>query len=149
MSDAGCDAPITSSAGALVRSLQRLAARRVAIVAPYMRPLTDVVCEYLGGYGIEVVSSVSLEVSDNVEVGQLDPARLIDHAAGLDLATADAVVLSACVQMPSLSALGDASERLGLPVLSAATATAAEILTLLDEEPVVPGTGAALAPVPH
>jgi len=110
-----------------------------------MRPLTDVVCAYLGSYGIDVVSSVSLEVPDNVDVGRLDPSRLPEHAAGLELAGVDAVVLSACVQMPSLSALHDASERLGLPVLSAATATAAEILVLLGEAPLVPDAGAALA----
>ena len=145
LSENGCQAPVTSSAGALVRSLQRLGARRVAIIAPYMRPLTQVVSAYLAGYGIAVVSSVSLEVPDNVEVGKLDPGRLLQHAAGLDLHAADAVVLSACVQMPSLSALGAACEALELPVLSAATATAAEILSLLGEEPVVAGAGAALS----
>ncbi len=145
LSEAGSDAPVTSSAGALVRSLQGLGASRVGIVAPYLRPLTEVVCEYLGGYGIDVVSSVSLEVADNVEVGRLDPAKLVEHARRLDLSGVDAVVLSACVQMPSLSALEEATEALRLPVLSAATATAAEILSLLGESPIVPGAGAALA----
>jgi len=47
--------------------------------------------------------------------------------------------------MPSLTVIDKASQDLGLPVLSAATATAREILALLAEEPVVPGAGAALA----
>ena len=142
---AGSPAPVTSSAGALVRTLQGLGARRVAIVTPYLKPLTGMVADYLAAYGLEVVDSVSLEVADNVEVGRLDPARLIGHARGLSLARADAVVLSACVQMPSLTVIDEASQDLGLPVLSAATATAREILALLAEEPVVPGAGAALA----
>ena len=142
---AGSPAPVTSSAGALVRTLQSLGARRVAIVTPYLKPLTGMVADYLAAYGLEVVDSVSLEVADNVEVGRLDPARLIGHARGLSLARADAVVLSACVQMPSLTVIDEASRDLGLPVLSAATATAREILALLAEEPVVPGAGAALA----
>ena len=142
---AGSPAPVTSSAGALVRTLQGLGARRVAIVTPYLKPLTGMVAGYLAAYGIEVVDSVSLEVADNVEVGRLDPTRLIGHARGLSLARADAVVLSACVQMPSLTVIDEASRDLGLPVLSAATATAREILALLAEEPVVPGAGAALA----
>jgi maleate isomerase len=104
------------------------------------------VTSYLAGYGIEVVDSVSLEVADNVQVGRLDPAHLTGHAQGLDLSGADAVVLSACVQMPSLPALAGAGDALGLPVLSAATATASEILALLGEQPVVPRAGAALAP---
>ena len=81
--------------------------------------------------------------------GRLEPTQLIGHARGLRLVRADAVVLSACVQMPSLTVIDKASQDLGLPVLSAATATAREILALLAEEPVVPGAGAALArPVP-
>jgi maleate isomerase len=142
---AGSNAPVTSSAGALVRAIKRLEATRVALVTPYMKPLTQVVIDYLAAYDIDVVSSVSLEVDDNVEVGRLDPSRLGDHASRLDLREADAVVLSACVQMPSLSAIAGAEHELGRPVLSAATATAQEVLTLLGEEPSVPEAGAALA----
>jgi len=136
--------PVTSSAGALVRTLQRLGAEQVAIVTPYLKPLTRVVIDYLAAYGIRVEDSMSLEVADNVEVGRLDPARLIEYAKGLRLTRADAVVLSACVQMPSLAVIDEAGRELGLPVLSAAAATAREVLTLLGEQPVIPGAGAAL-----
>jgi maleate isomerase len=110
-----------------------------------MRPLTGVVIDYLAGYGIEVVSSLSLEVPDNVEVGRLDPHQLVGLAKGLDLARSDAVILSACVQMPSLAVLDEAERQLSRPVLSAATATAREVLELLGEPPLVDGAGAALA----
>jgi maleate isomerase len=146
LADAHSPVPVTSSAGALVRTLQRLGARRVALVAPYLKPLTRMVVEYLADYGITVVDAVSLEVADNVAVGRLDSANLVQHAKSLDLRHADAVVLSACVQMPSLPAIDEAGQELGLPVLSAATATASEILALLGEQPVVPEAGAALAP---
>lgn len=142
----GAKARVTSSAGALVRTLEGLGATRVALVAPYLKPLTQVAIDYLAGYGIAVVSSVSLEVADNVEVGRLDPAGLLDHAGGLTLSGADAVVLSACVQMPSLPVVAEVERLLGLPVVTAATATAREIIELLGEEPVVVGAGAALAP---
>jgi maleate isomerase len=147
LASAGCAAPVTSSAGALVRALQRLDAKRVALVAPYVRSLTRVVIDYLAAYGIEVVSSVSLEVDDNVAVGRLDPSGLVAHAAQLNMLGADAVVLSACVQMPSLSAINEAEQEFDLPVLSASTATAREVLAWLGEEPYVPRAGAALAPL--
>jgi maleate isomerase len=111
----------------------RLGASRVAIVAPYLKPLTDLVVRYLAGYGIKVVDSVSLEVADNVAVGRLDPAQLTGHVRRLDLAAADALVLSACVQMPSLAVLDEVSRQTQVPVLSAATATAGEVLALLGE----------------
>jgi maleate isomerase len=135
LAGAGSPVPVTSSAGALVRALQRLDASRVAIVAPYLKPLTGLVVRYLASYGIEVVDSVSLEVADNVEVGRLDPAELPGHVRRLDLAGVDALVLSACVQMPSLAVLDEVSREAQVPVLSAATATADEVLDLLGLEP--------------
>jgi maleate isomerase len=132
---AGSRVPVTSSAGALVRALQRLGASRVAIVAPYLKPLTGLVVRYLAGYGIEVVDSVSLEVADNVEVGRLDPGQLPGLVRRLDLSGVDALVLSACVQMPSLAVLDEVSSEAQIPVLSAATATADELLAMLGREP--------------
>src|SRR5258708_3255080 len=94
-------APVTSSAGALVRTLQCLGADRVAIVTPYLKPLTGVVIGYLAAYGIRVVDSVSLEVADNVAVGRLHPALLIQHAEKLRLTRPPAVGLSALAPLPS------------------------------------------------
>jgi maleate isomerase len=131
LAEAGCAVPVTSSAGALVRTLQRLGATRVAMITPYVETLTQLVAGYLEGYGITVVSSVSLGVADNVAVGRLDPGELAGHARRLELHRADAVILSACVQMPSLPALAAARAELGRPVLSAATATATELASLL------------------
>lgn len=138
-------APVISSAGALVRGIQALGVSKVAIVAPYMKPLTQLVIEYLSDSGIEVVDSVSLEVPDNHEVAALDPASLPEIAGRLKMESAEAVVLSACVQMPSLPSIQKAEDSLGLPVLSAATSTVFEILQQLDLEPKVPGGGSLLS----
>jgi maleate isomerase len=135
----GCPVPVVSSAGALIRALARLKARRVAIITPYAPALTQTVAGYIESYGSEVVSAVSLNVTDNVAVGCLDPMALLRHADGLDLSNADVLVASACVQMPSLAALGELEARLGLPVISAATATAAEIVDVLGLEVSIPG----------
>jgi maleate isomerase len=55
-------------------------------------------------------------------------------------------VLSACVQMRSLSAIEEVERDSGLPTLSAATATTWAILRALDLDPAVPGAGALLRP---
>jgi maleate isomerase len=142
--DNGGPAPVITSAGALVDGIHAIGARRVAIIAPYVKPLTQLVIEYLTASGIAVVDSVSLEVADNLAVGRLDPMRLPDIAAQLDLSNADALVLSACVQMPSLDAIDVAEQRFGLPVLSAATATTRALLNALGLDPRIPGAGALL-----
>ncbi|MEJ8278566.1 maleate cis-trans isomerase family protein [Pseudonocardia spirodelae] len=141
----GSQAPVVSSAGALLSGIAALGARRVAIITPYMQPLTDAVVDYLTDAGVGVVDSLSLQVPDNLAVARLDPADLREHWRKLDLTGADALVLSACVQMPSLPAIEAVQEAAGIPVLSASTATTHRVLTELGLEPRVPGAGALLA----
>jgi len=135
---------VVTSAGALVDGIRALGARRVAMIAPYAPALTAKVVSYLAAEGIEVVDAISLNVTDNRAVGRLDPDNLVGLTDRLDLTRAEAVVLSACVQMPSLPAIGPAELRTGLPILSAATATARSILQALHLAPDVPGAGALL-----
>ena len=141
----GAQAPVVSSAGALLSGIEALGARRVAVITPYMKPLTELVVDYIRDAGTEVVDALSLEVPDNLAVARLDPDDLRDHWRRLDLTGADAIVLSACVQMPSLSAVQYVEDASGLPVLSAATATVHRILSVLGLPTLVPGAGRLLS----
>ncbi len=137
--------PVVSSAGALIEALTSMGVRRTAILTPYLKPLTDMVAGYIEDAGVEVADRISLEVPDNLAVGRLDPAHLMGHARRLDLTGVDALVLSACVQMPSLPAVQQVEDELGLPVVTAATATARSILLSLGITPRVRGAGRLLA----
>lgn len=143
--DEGAPSPVVTSAGALVEALDGLGARRVALIAPYLPQLTEVVIGYLTDFGITVVDAISLGVADNRAVGRLDPLALVEVAERLRIDEAEAIVLSACVQMPSLPAIARVEDRTGLPVISAATATAAAILRRLDITPAIPDAGRLLA----
>ncbi|CAI0837627.1 maleate cis-trans isomerase family protein [Serratia entomophila] len=138
-------APVVSSAGALVNGLKVLGAKRIALVAPYMKPLTQMVVDYIQHEGIEVRVWRALEIADNLEVGRHDPARLPGIVAEMDLSDVDAIVLSACVQMPSLPAVPAVEAQTGKPVLTAAIATTYAMLAALELEPIVPGAGALLS----
>jgi len=141
----GSDISVISSAGALIEGIQALGAKKVAVITPYMKPLTKMVVDYIEASGIEVTDSISLEVSDNLEVGRLDPQNLLEIVKDLDISKADAVVLSACVQMQSLPAIQKVEDMLGMPVLSASTATTYKILKDLNLKPVVPNAGRLLS----
>jgi maleate isomerase len=141
----GYDPAISSSAGALVRSLDAHRLSKIAILTPYVEALTEQVVAYLTAAGLTVTEAMSLGVPDNVEVAKLDPLRLPDLAAQMDLSSADAVIISACVQMPSLAAIPIAERKLGLPVLSAATATVHDLLVRLGLSLEVPDSGALLS----
>lgn len=136
--------PIVTSAGALLMALDALGAKRIALVAPYLKSLTQLVVSYIEDSGVEVADAISLEVSDNCAVGGLDPMHLVTHAGKLQLNDVDAVVLSACVQMPSLAAIQIVEDQLGLPVVSAATATAYDLVRRVGMKPRMPDAGSLL-----
>jgi maleate isomerase len=141
---AGHVLPVVSSAGALVAGLHELRARRIALVAPYPEALTATVVGYLAEYGVETVDAISLGITDNVAVGRRDPMDLVGIADQLDTDGADVIVLSACVQMPSLPAVPVVERRTGRPVLTAATATVRQLLERLDLDPHICDGGALL-----
>jgi maleate isomerase len=141
----GGPAPVVTSAGALVEGLQALGAKKIAIVTPYMKPLTKLVIDYIEAEGVEVLDSISLEIEDNLAVGARDPMALVDIAPKLSIANVDAVVLSACVQMPSLAAIPTVEARLGVPVTSSSICTAFRMLEELHLKPICNDAGALLS----
>jgi len=141
----GGAAPVITSAGALVDALRVMGARRIVVVAPYMKPLTELVVDYIRHEGFEVADWRALEIADNLEVGRHDPTRLPSIVAQMDTRGVDAIVLSACVQMPSLAAVPLVEALSGKPVLTAAIATTYAMLKAIELDAVVPGGGALLS----
>jgi maleate isomerase len=143
--EAGCTSPVMTSAGALIEGLSILKASKIALLAPYMRPLAQKVVDYIENEGFSVSSWDCFEIPDNLEVGRRDPMRLVEDVKRLDLRGVDAVVLSACVQMPSLPAIQVVQDNLGIPVVSTAVCTTRVMLERLGLRPIVPNAGALLA----
>ena len=140
-----CSAPVMTSAGALVEGLQIMGAKKIALLAPYVCSLTDLVVKYIENEGIEVLDAVSFEIADNLDVGRRDPALLVEDVKRLKTANADVVVLSACVQMQSLPSIQLVEDRIGIPVTSTAICTTRRMLDHLDLEATVPNAGALLS----
>lgn len=141
----GHPAPVVTSAGALVDGLATLGAKRVSIVTPYMKPLTQMVVYYIEHEGVTVQDWLALEIPDNLEVAAQNPDNLIEHYRKLDISGIDALVLSACVQMPSLPSIQKVEDAIGLPVVSAAICTTHQMLKRLGLETRVPDAGALLS----
>ncbi len=141
----GYPTPVVTSAGALVAGLKAIGAKKVSLVAPYLKPLTCLVVDYLEAEGIQVADSISLEIADNVEVGRRDPMSLVSIYKDLKLSGIDALVLSSCVQMPSLAAIPVVEQECGLPVVSASICTTHQMLQKLGLKTFVPNAGSLLS----
>jgi maleate isomerase len=136
---------VVTSAGALVDSLRTLGARTITMIAPYMKSLACLVADYIQAEGVRVVDSIALEVPDNLEVGRRDPMALVDIYKRLNLEGVDVLVLSSCVQMPSLAAVPLVEKESGLPVVSASICTTYQMLRRLGLSTYVPEAGTLLS----
>jgi maleate isomerase len=141
----GAPAPVVTSAGALIDGLKVLGAEKIVVICPYMKPLTKLVVDYIEHEGVTVQDYVALEIPDNLAVGAQDPNNLVDIYKRLDRRNVDAIVLSACVQMPSLAAIPTVEAQTGLPVISAAVCTTYQMLRALDLPTQAPQAGALLS----
>jgi maleate isomerase len=141
----GAPAPVVTSAGALVHGLRTLKARRIAMIAPYVQSLCTMVADYIEHEGFQVVDRMALEIADNVAVGRRDPMALVPLYKRLHLEGIDVLVLSSCVQMPSLAAIPVVEQECGLPVVSASVCSAYQMLQKLGLRTYAPNAGALLS----
>jgi maleate isomerase len=141
MMQEGHAAPVVTSAGALVNELKLAGVGSVSLVTPYLQPLTDLVVDYIRDQGIAVIDSIALCIADNLAVGRRDPKDLLIDVGSLNTQGADAIVLSACVQMPSLPVIQQVEDKLGVPVTSASVCTARSMMRALKLEPMAPNAG--------
>ena len=144
-SDNGCPTPVLNSAGALIDTMKEKGFKKVSIICPYMKPLSKVVVEYIENEGIEVQDFLALEISDNLKVARQDPTAPAELWRKLDVRGVDAIVASACVQMPSLPAIEMVERASGLPTISAAIATTRQILQNFGLTKIAPGGGVLLS----
>jgi maleate isomerase len=138
-------APVVTSAGALIDGIEALGARKISVICPYMKPLTKLVVDYIENEGITVQDYVALEIPDNLDVGRHNPENLLEIYQKVDRTGIDALVVSACVQMPSLPAIERVEQRAGVPTISAAVCTTFQMLKSLRLDTYVPHAGTLLS----
>jgi maleate isomerase len=91
-----------------------------------------------------VLDHVALGVPDNLDVAAQDQRNLVRLARELDRPDADVVVLSACVQMPSLDVVQEVEDELGKPVVSTAICTAHRMMRAIGLSAEASGAGTLL-----
>lgn len=115
MEEAGARHAITTS-GALLRALEALEARRIAIGTPYDAEVTTKLSEFLAEAGYETTSNAYLGLTG--DIFRVSHTSVRDLAIAADLPEADTVFLS-CTNLRTFGVLAEIEQEIGKPVLSA------------------------------
>lgn len=109
--------PVISSAQAISAALAALNAKRIALVSPYPKWLSDAGQQYWRDQGLTLtcVAGLPADLLDTRGIYRLTTARVLEVCARLDTRGADAVLLSG-TGMPTLRAM--ASLGTAIPVIS-------------------------------
>jgi maleate cis-trans isomerase len=130
--------PVVTSGRAVVAALQALGARRVALVSPYPRALTDISVTYWASFGIEATRIVEVGAQDAAfhPIYAMPASDAGEALAALNgAADLDAIVMLG-TGMPTLQPILDRPRVGAAPVLSCMLATAwMSVLAITGEAP--------------
>jgi maleate isomerase len=115
MQAAGAPSAVTTS-GAVVRALNHVGAKRVAIATPYNASLTFLLAHYLEEAGFQVVSSGYLDLEADIMNVTYEGVRQL--AATVDTPEADAIFFS-CTNLRTFDIIEELEAQTGKAILSA------------------------------
>lgn len=144
--------PAVTTSGALLEALAEIGARRIAVVTPYTKSVTDALEDFLGEAGVAVTGRAYLGLTREIwKVAYHDVTTMARQAVA---GPSDALFIS-CTNLPTYDVIAHLEADLRIPVLSANQVTVWSALrrmgvaavgagqTLID-----PAARSALGPVP-
>lgn len=134
MSRAG-EMPALTTSGALLHALHELGVRRVAVVTPYTKSVTDSLEEYLAEGGMEVCGRSYLGLTR--EIWRVSYREVVRMAHEASEGTPDALFIS-CTNLPTFDMIPQLEAELRIPVLSANQVTIWDALRRIGKEAVGP-----------
>ncbi|MFJ6749792.1 MULTISPECIES: decarboxylase [unclassified Streptomyces] len=115
MAQAG-EVPSLTTSGALIEALREIGARRIAVVTPYTKSVTDSLEDYLGEAGITVTGRAYLGLTRHI--WKVPYRDVVDMARTAVVGSADALFIS-CTNLPTYDVIPQLEAELRMPVLSA------------------------------
>jgi maleate isomerase len=128
------EAPALTTSGALLEALQELDARRVAVITPYTKSVTDSLEDFLGEAGIAVTGRSYLGLTREIwRVPYRDVVEMAREAVAED--APDALFIS-CTNLPTYDVIPQLEAELRMPVISANQVTVWAALRRIGKEAV-------------
>jgi len=134
MEQAG-EIPSLTTSGALLGALKEIGAKRVAVVTPYTKSVTDSLEDFLGEGGIAVTGRSYLGLTR--EIWRVPYRDVVDMAREAVADGPDALFIS-CTNLPTYDVIPQLEAELRMPVLSANQVTIWDALRRIGKEAVGP-----------
>jgi maleate isomerase len=132
-----CTSPITAALAAF----QALGARRVALLTPYVKSVSDWMADYIAERGFAVVSSASYEHGNDNEVARIDAASIRESVLALGQNPEVDAVFVSCTSLRVAEQVAALEQAIGKPVLSSNHAMAWHALRLAGVTDALPQWG--------
>ena len=133
----------STTATALLESLQHLNITRIAIGAPYDKVVSEIASRFLQANGIEVVGTQELGLTENLEVGRLPPESAYDMGLRLDSANGDKAqaIVFAGTNWRTMAITQQLEAQIGKPVISTTAAALWSALRIVGWQGTLVGQG--------
>ncbi|MEW1660420.1 MULTISPECIES: decarboxylase [unclassified Streptomyces] len=110
------EVPALTTSGAAIEALHEIGARRVAVVTPYTKSVTDSLEAYLAEAGVTVTGRAYLGLTRHI--WRVSYRDIVDMARTAAIGAADALFIS-CTNLPTYDVIPQLEAELRMPVLSA------------------------------
>ncbi len=124
-------AKVLSTSKAVVANFKGRGFKKVSVLTPYSEEVSSLFRDYLQKNGIEIVSSMYMDMSDDRDVAMLPADEIIKAAKAAIHDDADAIFIS-CTAMRSAEIIPQIEEAIGKPVLTSNQATFDQISRTIE-----------------
>ena len=129
---AGCRAQqVTDPLTALIATCQRQGIARLAVLSPYIAPVSQGLLDALAQSGIETVGFGSFEEAEEAKVARIDAASTIEAACGIAQGSDAEAVFMSCTNLKTHAVLAQVADRSGLPALSSNSVLVEELRRMI------------------
>ncbi len=126
-------AKVLTTSKAVVGNAKQRGFKKISVLTPYSEEVSSLLRGYLQRNGVEMVSSMYMDLSDDRDVAMLPSDEIISAAKEAIHDEADALFIS-CTAMRSTEVIAVIEKEIGKPVFTSNQATFDEISFILEKE---------------
>ncbi|TCD14466.1 maleate cis-trans isomerase family protein [Oricola cellulosilytica] len=124
------DAKVTNPVAAVLAACEKLGARRLGFLTPYLPPVSRAMRELLEGHGLEVTAFGSFEQESDRAVARISRASVIDAIREIDARGQVDAVFASCTNLRTFGLISEAEAAIGKPLITSNQALAWHMFSL-------------------